>query len=98
MNTREMFVFPLHFLFNPILWHSDEAPKAPAFRLWVHANFPLFLSDFKGYLNISITSNGIAIIEYHEKLFIPSRAFPLGATGQRAKGWTDGQNFGVNKS
>jgi hypothetical protein len=75
MNTRERFVFSLHFLFNPILWRSDEARKAPAFRLWVHVNFPLFLSDFKGYLNISITSNGIAIIEYHEKLFIPSRVF-----------------------
>ena len=40
----------------------------------------------------------MAIIESHVKLFIPSRAFPFGATGQRAKGQTDGQNFGVNKS
>ena len=98
MNTKEKFGFSLYFLFNLILWRSDEARKAPAFRLRVHVNFPLFLTDFKGYLNISITFNGMAIIESHVKLFIPSRAFPFGATGQRAKGQTDGQNFGVNKS
>jgi hypothetical protein len=98
MNTREGFGFSLHFLFNLILRRYDEARKAPAFRLRVHVNFPLFLTDFNGYLNISITFNRIPIIESHEKSFIPSRAFLFGATGQRAKGQTNGQNVGMNKS
>lgn len=98
MNTREGFGFPLHFLFNLILRRSDEARKASTFRLQVHVNFPLFLTDFNGYLNISITFNGIPIIESHEKSFISSRAFPFGATEQREKGRTDGRNVGVNKS
>jgi len=91
MNTREDVGFSLHFLFKLILRGSDEARKAPAFRLRIHVNFPLFLTDINGYLNISIKFNGIPIIESHKKSIIPSRAFPFGATGQRAQSGTDGK-------